>query len=144
MSNAESLTAVTLYLRGDLLDPNQVTSMLGVEGSKMKKKGETWLTSTGKEVTPKTGLWSLKVKDRSLSLSEQISWLEQQLIAATHIPLEIPGVDEAEISVFIALGENDRGGGDYESELSAANLAWLSSLKIPVSLTLTYVQEEEI
>jgi hypothetical protein len=64
------------------------------------------------------------------------------LISATCTPLSIPGVEEAEISVFIALGENDRDGGDYAAKLTADNLAWLSSLELPMSLTLTYVQED--
>ena len=142
MDESEPLVDVSLILRGERLDPAQVTSLLGVAGSKMRRKGEKWRTSTNHEVTAKIGLWTLDAKRESMVLHDQVSWLRQQLGSATCSPLRIPGVEMAEIDVFIALGSNDHGGGDYESELTPEDLAWISSLGVPVSFTLTYVSYE--
>jgi hypothetical protein len=142
MGESESLVDVTLFLRGDLLDPAQATSMLGIAGSKMHSKGEKWRTSTNHEVTAKTGLWSLHVQEESRSLSDQIAWLRRNLRLATCPLLQIPGVQEAELSVFIALGSNDRGGGDYESQLTPDDLMWLGTLGVPVTFELTFVKDE--
>src|SRR5256885_1398947 len=140
MNDSDPLVDVRLFLCGDLLDPVQVTSMLGTTGSKMRVKGEKWRTSTNHEITAKTGLWSLEAKAESPSLSDQISWPKQKLSSAACSPLKIPGVQEAEVSVYISLGPNDRGGGDYTSLLAVEDLVWLSGLGVPVSFALTYIQ----
>jgi hypothetical protein len=57
-------------------------------------------------------------------------------------PLLIPGVQYADISVFIALGSNDHGGGDHEFQLTLEDLAWIGSLGTTISFVLTYVREE--
>jgi hypothetical protein len=141
MDESKPLLDVSLILRGELLDPAQVTSMLGIAGSKMRKKGEKWRTSTNHEVTAKIGFWAVDAKRESMALHDQISSLRQHLASATCSPLRIPGVDLAEISVFIALGSNDHGGGDYECQLTPEDLGWISSLGVTVSFTLTYVHE---
>ena len=139
MDESEPLVSVSLILRGDRLDPAQVTSMLGIAGSKMQRKGEKWRTSTNHEVTAKIGLWILNAKMESMVLHDQVSWLRQQLGSATCLPLLIPGVEMAEIDVFIALGSNDHGGGDYESQLTPEDLAWISGLGVPICFALTYI-----
>ena len=139
MDESKPLVGVSLLLHGDQLDPDQVTIKLGVNASKSRHKGETWRTITNNEVTPKTGFWSLAAKKESMELHDQISSLRQQLSSATCSPLCIPGVENAEISVFIALGNNERGGGDYQCKLTAADIAWIDGLEVPVTFTLTFV-----
>lgn len=138
----QPLVDVVLYLRGDFLNPIQVTAMLGTNGSKMRVKGEKWRTSTNHEVTAKIGLWTLDAKAESTLLSDQISWLKKKLSSAICLPRNIPGVQQAELSVFIGLGSDEEGDGDYESELSAQDLAWLSNLGVSVSFRLTHTRTE--
>lgn len=138
MDKSPALVDVVLYLRGHSLDPSQVTLMLGTEGSKTRVKGEKWQTSTNKEVVAKIGLWTLDAKADSQSLSDQISWLRDKLSSATCPPLSIPGVEQAEVSVFIELGSNDEGDGDFESELTSQDLQWLGSLGVSISFKLTH------
>ena len=141
MDKSPALVDVVLYLRGHSLDPSQVTLMLGTEGSKTRVKGEKWQTSTNTEVVAKIGLWTLDAKADSQSPSDQISWLRDKLSSATCPACSIPGVQEVELSVFIALGSNDRGGGDYEFRLSPEDLTWISGIGATVSFALTYIQE---
>jgi hypothetical protein len=140
MDKSEPLVDVRLYLRGDLLDPAQVSYLLGAEGSKMRVKGEQWRTSTNHEVTSKIGLWVLDAKADSHSLSDQIAFLREKLGLAKCSPLQIPGVQEAEICVFVALGSDDEGDGDYESELTSEDLSWLSGLGASVSFKLSFTK----
>jgi hypothetical protein len=135
MDKSKPLVDVVLYLRGNFLDPEQVTFVLG---TKTRVKGEKWRTSTNKEVTAKIGLWALDSRAESLSLSDKISWFRAKLSSATCSPLSIPGVEQAEISIFIALGSDDDGDGEYESDLNLEDLQWLSGFGVPVSLKLTY------
>lgn len=131
-----------LVLRGDHLNPDMVTSRLGVKGSKMRKKGEAWRTSNNHEITSKTGVWTLDANRQSTSLHDQISSLKQQLALAKCPPLEILGVDCGELCVFVALDSNDHGGGDYRCQLTPDDLAWMSGLGVPLSIELTYVPNE--
>jgi Domain of unknown function (DUF4279) len=144
MDEKSALVDSFLVLRGDQLDPEMVTSLLGVKGSKTRKKGEPWLTSNNHEITPKIGVWTLDASRESMSLNDQISSLKKQLESAKSSPLDIPGVDSGELCVFVALGSNDHGGGEYKSELSPDNVAWISRLGVPVSIELTYVPPEQL
>jgi hypothetical protein len=141
MDQTKPLVDVSLFLHRDSLNPAQVTLMLGTEGSKTRSKGEKWRTSTGHEVTAKTGLWQLSASRESMSVRDQLSWLRQKLSSATCPPSRIPGVQYADIDVFIALGSNDHGGGDHEFQLTLEDLAWISSLGTRISFTLTFTQK---
>lgn len=141
MSEPDPLVDVSLILYGESLDPTQVTLMLGTEGSTMRRKGEKWRISTDHEGTAKTGLWTLDANRESMSVHDQLSWLRQRLGSATCPPSRIPGVQNAEISVFIALGSNDRGGGDHEFQLTLEDLSWISNLGATISFSLTYVRK---
>jgi hypothetical protein len=142
MDQTESLIDVSLFLHGDSLDPAQVTLMLGTVGSKTRSKGENWRTSMGDEVTAKTGFWELSASGQSMSVRGQLSWLRQKLRSATCPPLSIPGIQHADIDVFIALCSNDHGGGDHQFQLTAEDLAWISSLGTTISFTLTFTHEK--
>lgn len=142
MSEKNALVDSFLVLRGDQLDPEIVSSLLGVKGSKMRKKGEPWRTSNNHEITPKIGIWTLDANRGSMSLHDQMSSLKKQLESAKCSPLDIPGVDSGELCVFVALGSNDHGGGEYKCELSPDDLVWISGLGVPVSIELTYVPAE--
>jgi hypothetical protein len=132
------LIDVALYLYGNLLNPTQVTSMLGAKPSKTRVKGEKWYTSTNKEVVPKIGVWELTAESQSQSLSDKIAWLRQRLDSAVCSPLNISGVEKVEVSIFVALGSNNEGALDYNSELTSKDLAWLSSIGAIVSFSITY------
>lgn len=142
LNNAEELSPlvdVVLYLRGHSLDPAQVTAMLGVDGSKTRKRGDRWYTKTHKEVVAKIGLWKLEAQADSRSVSEKIGWLRQKLSSAKCSPVDIPGVQDVEVSVFVALGSNVEGAADYETMFTVEDLAWLSSIGATVSFLVTYV-----
>src|SRR5437868_7902828 len=101
MDQTKPMIDVSLYIHGESLDPAQVTLMLGTEGSKARSKGEKWLTSMGDEVTAKTGLWQLSASRELMSVRDQLSSLRQKLSSATCPPSRIPGVQYADIDVFI-------------------------------------------
>lgn len=141
MYQTEPLIDVSLILHGESLDPAKVTLMLGTQGSTTRSKGEKWRTSTNHEVIAKTGLWALDASRELMSVRDQLSWLKQKLSSAICPPSRIPGVQYANLSVFIALGSNDHGGGDHEFQLTLEDLAWISSLGATISFALTYVRE---
>jgi hypothetical protein len=57
-----SETSTTFRLHGDELNPDEVTSLLGVQPSDSRKKGSFWHTPNGKPLIAQTGRWALKVE----------------------------------------------------------------------------------
>ncbi len=115
--------------------------MLCIEPSKARVKGEKWYTCTNKEVVTKIGFWELTSRSKAASLSDQIDWIRQRLDTAICSPSNIPGVEKVEISIFLALGSNNEGALDFNSEFTLENLVWLSSIGATVSFSITYTDD---
>lgn len=141
MSHSKPLVDVSLILKGEELDPMQVTSLLKVKGTKMRKKGQTWRTSTNHEVTAKIGVWTLHANRESMDLHDQIASLKRQLGSVTFEPLQVPGVQFAELDVFIAFGSSAGVDDDYKCQLTPDDLSWILGLKVPVSINISYTPE---
>lgn len=139
MIDSKPLVDVSLILQGEELDPVQVTALLKVNGTKMRRKGEKWRTSNNNEVTSKTGVWALDAYRDSMDLHDQISSLRQQLSNSKCEPLRLPGVQSAVIDMFIAFGSSERVDDNYECQLTSDDLKWISGLGVPVSFTISYV-----
>lgn len=135
------LIDVALYLRGDALDPALVTAILKVEPTKAHKKDEKRRIASGKEVISKTGLWELTSKEQSTSVSKQLSWIQEKFNFFDNPLFTLPGVEDAELSVFIALGTGKDGAETYEAGLSATQISWLCALGAKLSLTVTYAED---
>ena len=128
---------VVLYLYGTSLDPVTVSANLGVEASKARISGEKWVTSSGKTVTTKTGFWSLETDRKTPSISAQVQTLKEKLKFARDPPSAIPGVDRAELDIFVAMQSSDEPK-RYTSSLTVDDLLWLSSLRISLTFDLAY------
>ena len=135
------LIDVALYVRGHSLDPVQVSARLGVEATKARRKGEKWRTRTDKEVVAKIGFWELTAQVESTSLSDRIEWLRQKLDSVKTSFFDLPGVQEVELSIFVALGSDEDGAVDYESQFTTEDLAWLSGIGAVVSFSLGYATD---
>lgn len=135
------LIDVALYLRGCAIDPLLVSSLLGVEPTKSRIKDQKWQTRTGHQVIAKTGFWELTAQSVSEDIADQISWLRHKLSATKCLPIDIPGVEEIELSIFVALGSDAEGVTDYNSRITAEDLAWLDSLGCTVTFSITYVKD---
>jgi hypothetical protein len=71
---------MSLRFFGDELDPDEITARLGCPPSVGRKKGDTWLTKSGKEMVARTGSWLLNAADcQSGDLDGQIAQLLEGL-----------------------------------------------------------------
>lgn len=57
-----SETSATFRLHGDELNPDEVTSLLGVQPSDARRRGGPWHTPKGKPMISPTGRWSLGIE----------------------------------------------------------------------------------
>lgn len=56
MGDQKCLHLISVYLKGDGLDPEDLTVRLGTKPTRAHAKGERWTTPTNGEVVEKTGL----------------------------------------------------------------------------------------
>ena len=133
MTGSQPTHEVSLYLKGIGLNPDELTRRLGIAPTRARKKGETWMTSTGKQVVERTGQWVLTIRssdDLSASLGELVA------MTGRDAPLsELPGVDEAYFDIFVAVDADDRGGGSVEFEMSVVTAVAIGKLALPVQFS---------
>lgn len=127
---------VALYLRGELLDPDQVTQRFGIEPSKMHKKGDIHITPTGHKVTAKHGLWALIIELDSPSLDDHLLSLAGSLPADLSLS-SISSVEDAYFDVFVGMTSDADGDAECELEVSPRLLAQLAGFGLPVRITVT-------
>ena len=142
MNQQNQKLEVALYLRGDDLDPAQVSQLLGLEPTKSQRKGEERLTSTNRKITAKVGLWALVAESKSNDLSVLIDELTSKIGDRAAAPLpSIPGVQEAFLDVFIAIdADREDGGGTCEFQLSTEDLHSLKRVGVATRFTVAVVK----
>lgn len=141
MKNIDLVIEVSLYLRGDNLDPNIVSKELGITPTSSHVKGEKRITSTKREYVAKIGVWALTVDSESRALSDHISLLASKIKVDGTLMRSIEGVQEAYIDIFIATDADEGGGGTFEFEMSQENISTLGRLNLPVRYEVTSVKK---
>ena len=137
-----------LYLRGERLDPDSVTKILGINPTKSQKKDERNFTPTGMEYRKNIGLWALLTDSPSSNISDHFDQISSNLekisrssvVLGNHL-LELPGVDEGYIDVFVC-GVVDEEGGDCEFILTDLQVKLVGKIGLPVRFTVTTVKKD--
>src|SRR5262245_41589276 len=99
------LIAVSLYLKGAKLDPDQITKTLGVMPSRGRREGQTELTSTNQQITAKIGVWRFSTDDEldSPVLAEHIELLRSRFGSMWTNLSNLPNVEQAFVDIFMAV-----------------------------------------
>ena len=141
MSASDYLIQVSVYFKGDLLEPNAWTAWLGATPTESHRKGHRWITVSGAEVVEKTGLWALTVKSSSGELSYALGELRKKISRPMISPEPESSVEEAYIDIFVAVDAEAGGGGTSEFEMTAKCVNLLAGFGLPVRYTISIVPE---
>ncbi|HSX61106.1 MAG TPA: DUF4279 domain-containing protein [Tahibacter sp.] len=133
MKKSEPFCAVSLFLKGDKLEPGVITSRLCIEPTRSHRKGDVETTSAGSRVTRRRGLWVLKVERQNLS--DAITELAALLPGPAVNFFDFPGVDECFIDVFVSGEAEEYGCGESEFCCDVQSIAALAALHLPVQFT---------
>lgn len=136
MTRKDYAIGVNLRIRGEKLDPDAITDILGVSPTISHEKGDTRLTSANHQVTSKTGLWRLEAESCSPLVSDHISKLLSDVSANRDIFNGLKGVDDKHIDVFFATGSDKNGGGTIKVNLSKENIAAIAKTGLPLLITI--------
>ena len=131
---------LSVYLKGDALDPSELTALLCVEATKSHAKGKRWFTSNQKEVVEKTGLWTLVLQGSDgEELSALVSRMKIALGNRAVLLDRLPGVQEAYLDVLALIDADEHGGGTCEFDLDMQSIADLHSIGLRVQFTIAVV-----
>lgn len=136
MTLSDKKVIAGLYLKGNNLDPKEITRTLGVGPTSSHACGEVHTTSSGREFVTKTGLWSLVVDCDPAEVADVLEALLARLGKQPEL-MTLPGVQEAYFDVFIALLSDDDGEATCAMELTSDRLNALSHYRLPVRFTVT-------
>ncbi|MFO3797917.1 MAG: hypothetical protein ACK8QZ_11660 [Anaerolineales bacterium] len=134
--NAELATCdLTLFLKGDALDPHLLTDLLGVQPTKAHAKGRVWTTSGGTEVTEKNGLWMLSLTGGLSDVSSLILRLHAVIEKSGRPALQLPGVSEAFVDFLVMAPALPSGGADCHLSINNTSVIALGELGLPVEIS---------
>ena len=132
-----------VYLRGDDLDPDAVTSRLGIVPTSARRMGELRKTSAGTPIRDRSGLWSRVVHADASEFEPAIA---QALSAFDAIGFDLcglPGVDDAFFDIFgIGDAKTELGHGGWFS-LSARQVARIAELGLSVHVHISIFDPDE-
>jgi len=94
------LNSVTLYLRGDNIDFEEVTRLLGVEPDRVQRKGDCMVPGHPTSAEYRNNTWRLSVKSETDDVSGTFLRLMSKLSPGTRL-CDIAGVTEG---LFFATG----------------------------------------
>jgi hypothetical protein len=140
MNNMDMKIDVSVYLRGDSLDPVTVSALLGIEPSKSQRKGERRTTSSNREVTAKIGVWAIVADASSSGLQAVLDEITTRFRDNRLNLSKITGVEEAYVDVFVAIDAEADGGGTCNFQLSKENVSALDALGLPVRFTVSVIK----
>lgn len=129
--------SVTLRVSGECLIPEEITSILHVTPHVARRKGDVRISSSGKEITSKFGLWTWKSEDRPemLTINEHIDRLQAALGHAYSLLGNLPHAENTWIDICIVKSEAE-GDSHIEFLLDAKTIATLGKIGIPVEFTI--------
>lgn len=131
----------SIYLKGDDLDPDVITRLLGVSATRAHRRGETRVGASGREVARSTGLSRVTSDFTAVDdVSSAIYRLVTHLLARGQRIADLPGVEEAYVDVFIAQETDDEGGRTFEFVMERETVDTLNKLELPVRFTIAAVR----
>ena len=137
-----------LYLRGNALDPCDITAILGISPDYQQVKGESVPSSAGRAITRTIGVWSIKVDAASENIAEPLAEFFTRLNGLiewgarnSSTLLSLPGVDEGYVDMFVCGSLDTDDQGKVEVEIQPDQVALLAKLHLPLRITFELVRE---
>ena len=144
------LVDATIYLKGDLLDPDFVTKTLGIEPERSWRKGEkrTAKRPGAKTYVAKTGLWTTRAEKHPVvdeDIPHEVPAIINELLQRFNgrkEPLDqIPGVENAFLDILI-LGNVKEEMGGTEFIVSKEQIQKISRLGLAIHTTTSFTEKE--
>lgn len=133
-TNSEISGRVALYLNGLELDPDQITNTLLLKPTKAIRKGDVHVSSSGKKIVRKLGVWGYNLSEGSdinFELNVLLDILEKQKFNLS----QLDNVDNAYIDVYFRKNIFD-GNINFYFELDLKLIQRIEKLKLELRFEL--------
>lgn len=135
--------SVSVYFLGDELLPSDVTQILGIEPSSERVKGESWKTSSGSIVVPKTGRWVLRSNANnrvdSDDLADHIRYIAEVFKNKGEDIKKLKNIDKAFIDIYICSGIDEDP--KFYYDFSVEEMKFFASLSLPLIITAEFADD---
>jgi hypothetical protein len=130
-----------LYFRGDRVNPDDITNVLGIYPTDSQKKGDVSFTSTNRPIVARTGLWRLEAESDSNLVSDHVSQLLSGIPCSQEVLNGFEGVKKKYIDIFVGTLADDGGGGTVKFDLTKENMEVLAKTGMPLFVTICVVRK---
>lgn len=134
MSDIPPKIVASIYLRGDQLEPEYVSNILGISSTYSQKQGE--LRPGSKKLVAKIGVWRFTAETKSDCIADHINDLLATIKNISTPMNQIKGVEEAFMDIFIGLDENPSLRQTLEFSVSKEQINLLGRLGLALEITI--------
>lgn len=129
--------SISIRVAGDRLLPDEITSILRVSPHVARRKGEVRVSSSGKEIHSKFGLWTWKSEDvsRTLTINEHLDRLGAAFGHAFSALGNLPNAENSWVDICIVRGDMECEPASIEFLLDTRSIAILHEIGLPVEFT---------
>jgi hypothetical protein len=144
--NEQPFITVSIFLKGNQLDPDYISETLGIRPSRSQKKGEKrgGTRPNSKTYITKSGTWRVRIDNKSRTAQDMISEVPQmvgellQMFDGRQEPLDkIAGVEEAYLDILVLGDGTDKSEDSTEFILLKEQILRISQLGIAVCATVS-------
>lgn len=138
-SNVKILAAI--YINGDDLDPDMVSTVIGTPASKSQRRGAKIISGSGREFIIKTSVWSLFSEEKSEIISDHFIWLQRKVGRISEKLADMHGLSDAYVDVFYAPLAASYEECTCEFELDGRAIAAIKEIGLPIRWKVTFSQD---
>lgn len=130
---------VTLYVRGQKLDPDTVTKLLGADPTWVQRDGDVQKLPSGNQAVSRTGLWEKTISTDGGNIEDMLNLLLSEVAPSISLIPTLANVTGAYFDVFVARSIDAAGQPDVLLSLDSKTLAALAAAGIPIQMTIAAV-----
>jgi Domain of unknown function (DUF4279) len=133
---------VALYVRGQRLDPDAVTRLLGVQPTRVQRTGDVRSLPSGNQAVANIGLWAKIIDSDGGKAEDVLVQLLSEVTSSVSLVTKLPDVTEAYFDIFIARPVGSDGRSDFSLSFNNGTLTALAVAALPLEITIAAVPEE--
>jgi hypothetical protein len=129
--------SLTLIISGDLLNPEEITSILNITPHVSKRKGDIKILKSQKNIVAKFGLWEWRSRDLNgiLSLKDHVEALSSTLSLVKQKLFSLPNAQNVWIDLHFVTKDNEPKNSSITFLIEPETIAALYKMGLPVEIT---------
>jgi hypothetical protein len=132
-----------LRIKGDALDPDEISAALGIRPTYSHKKGEIVRPERAEPFVRRNGVWSLIVDADGPHVEDALSAALDRLGSIDQDLSRLPNVEAADFDIFATADVAHAGIVECSFVLKTADVQKLAKLHVPVQVTVSFSVAKE-